>query len=112
MSGGSTFERGADYRRAGDHDGSEMLVGAPAAKASEDDVFSDEFLLLRGLFEEVLGRTLAECDGHARLVDDVGADSLAIAEVCAALEDHGLLVDDSAWLPEQTLGGLLAAVTR
>jgi acyl carrier protein len=77
-----------------------------------DSEFSEEFLLLRGLFEEVLDRPLSDLDGHARLVEDIGADSLAMAEVCAALEERGLLVTDDAWAPEQTLGGLLAAVTR
>ena len=54
-----------------------------------DSEFSEEFLLLRGLFEEVLDRPLSDLDGHARLVEDIGADSLAMAEVCAALEERG-----------------------
>jgi acyl carrier protein len=74
-----------------------------------DSDLSDEFLALRSSFERVLGRSLAGFDGHARLVEDVGADSLAVAEVCADLEDRGLSVDDSAWISGQTLGGLLRA---
>lgn len=78
----------------------------------DDSEFADEFLAVRAAFEEVLVCSLSGADGHTTFAT-LGVDSLAVAEVCALLEERrGVLVDDLAVSRTQTLGGVAAAIVR
>lgn len=81
--------------------------------ANPDADFAEEFLAVRAAFETVLGRDLTGVGGHASIAGDLGADSLAVAEVCATIEENlGVLLDDDAVARARTLGEFAGAVQR
>lgn len=66
--------------------------------------------MVRDHFSQVLETDIAWANGHANLATDLGADSLAIAEVVARLMEDGYFVDDRVLGQAATLGQFLAGV--
>lgn len=78
----------------------------------QDEQFSEEFLFFRSVFEQVLQRDLPLIDGHTRILDDLGADSLALMEVLVICDEFDVKFDERQLMKAATLGDVLRLVVE
>jgi len=74
---------------------------------------AEALAVVRMLLGEILERNISEYDGSARLIEDLGVDSLAVVELSIALDEAGFVV--GPWQHsdvEPTLDSFVAHVIR